>query len=216
MTRPSRLLDADLRPPHAEAGMRIGLLGGSFNPPHAGHRLITETALRRLGLDQVWWMATPGNPLKERADLAPLGERIRLSQRLSHNPRIKVTAFEQALGTSYTAQSLDWLTRRFPDVRLVWLMGADNLAHFHRWKDWPAIFELAPIAVIDRPNWRYRALGSIAANRYARYRIPESEAALLPGLASPVWCYLSGRLSNLSSTALRAPRAFEDVPPKPR
>ena len=194
----------DLRPPPAHRGMRIGLLGGSFNPPHAAHRLISLTALRRLHLDQVWWMVTPGNPLKERSALLPLDERIRLCRQLSRHPRIKVTGFEAGIGTAYTERSLSFLRRRFPRVRFVWLMGADNLAGFHRWNEWQAIFGLMPIAVEDRPEWRYRALASPAASRFARFRIPETEAAALPALAPPAWCYLSGPLSKLSSTLLRA------------
>ena len=204
MMLPGWLWDSDLRPPPAADGMRIGLLGGSFNPPHRAHRLISETALKRLNLAQVWWIVTPGNPLKEHRDLSPLAERIRLSRGVAGHPRIKVTAFEAGLGTAYTAQTLGWLRQRFPCVRFVWLMGADNLASFHRWSDWRTIFRLMPIAVEDRPGWRYRALGSPAAAQFARFRIPEMEAAALPDLAPPAWCYLSGPLSNLSSTAIRA------------
>jgi nicotinate-nucleotide adenylyltransferase len=195
---------ADLRPPPAFEDMRIGLLGGSFNPPHAGHRLISLAALKRLHLDQVWWIVTPGNPLKKHSALAPLARRIGLSRELSRHPRIKVTAFEASTGTAYTARSLRFLHRRFPGVRFVWLMGADNLASFHRWKEWQAIFRLMPIAVEDRPGWRHRALSSPAAGRFGGFRVPETDAAILPGLAPPAWCYLSGPLSKLSSTALRA------------
>jgi nicotinate-nucleotide adenylyltransferase len=198
---------SDLRPPPALGGMRIGLLGGSFNPPHAAHRLISLTALKRLGLHQVWWIVTPGNPLKEHGGLLPLARRIALCRQVSNHPRIKVTAFEASIGTAYTERTLSFLRRRFPGVQFVWLMGADNLASFHRWKEWETIFRLMPIAVEDRPAWRYRALSSPAANRFARSRIPETHAAELPGLAAPVWCYLSGPLSKLSSTALRAGRA---------
>ncbi len=195
---------ADFQPPPAQAGMRIGLLGGSFNPPHAAHRLISLTAFKRLGLDQVWWMVTPGNPLKEQSALLPLGERIALCRQVSRHPRIKVTAFEASIGTAYTARSLRFLRRRFPQVRFVWLMGADNLASFHRWNEWRAIFGLMPIAVEDRPEWRYPALASPAASRFRRFCVPERQAAALPYLAPPAWCYLSGPLSKLSSTALRA------------
>ncbi|MFZ1108985.1 MAG: nicotinate-nucleotide adenylyltransferase [Rhodomicrobium sp.] len=205
------LSNADLRPPPAADGMRIGLLGGSFNPPHAAHRLISDTALKRLRLAQVWWIVTPGNPLKDRAQLAPLAERVRLARKLARDPRIKITAFEAALGTAYTAATLAYLRQRFPRVRFVWLMGADNLAGFHRWKDWRTIFETMPIAVGDRPGWRYRALSSPAACRFARNRIPESGAAALPNLEPPAWCTLSGRLSKLSSTALRAARAIPNA-----
>ncbi len=197
----------DLRPPPAQRGMRIGLLGGSFNPPHAAHRLISLTALRRLRLDQVWWMVTPGNPLKERSALLPLAERIRLCRQVSRHPLIRVTGFEAGIGTAYTERSLSFLRRRFPGVHFVWLMGADNLASFHRWNEWQAIVGLMPIAVEDRPEWRYRALASPAASRFSRFRIPEAEAATLPALAPPAWCYLSGPLSKLSSTALRASRS---------
>ena len=203
MTRPDGVALSDLRPPPVADGMRIGLLGGSFNPPHTGHRLISETALKRLRLAQVWWLVTPGNPLKDHANLAPLAERIRLARTIARTPAIKVTAFEAAIGTAYTAQTLAWLHDRNPRVRFVWLMGADNLASFHRWNDWRSIFGLVPIAVEDRPQWRYRALSSPAAIRFAQYRLAESEAAKLPDLAPPAWCYLSGRLSKLSSTVLR-------------
>jgi nicotinate-nucleotide adenylyltransferase len=200
----TRVAQADLRPPPALAGMRIGLLGGSFNPPHAAHRLISLTALKRLGLDRVWWMVTPGNPLKEHGGLLPLGHRIQLSRQVARHPRIEITAFEAGIGTAYTERSLSFLRRRFPGVHFVWLMGADNLASFHRWKEWETIFHLMPIAAEDRPAWRYKALSSPAASRFSRFRIPESQAAALPSLDPPAWCYLSGPLSKLSSTALRA------------
>ena len=210
MIRPAGVALSDLRPPPVTEGMRIGLLGGSFNPPHAAHRLISETALKRLRLAQVWWLVTPGNPLKDHANLAPLAERLRLCRRIARNPAIKVTAFEAAIGTAYTAQTLAWLHRRSPRVRFVWLMGADNLAAFHRWNDWRSIFHLAPVAVEDRPGWRYRALSSPAAARFASFRIAESEAAALASLAPPAWCYLSGRLSKLSSTEIRSSLAARD------
>ena len=184
--------------------MRIGLLGGSFNPPHAAHRLISLTALKRLRLDRVWWMVTPGNPLKEHGGLQPLAARIKQCRQVSRHPRIKITAFEAAIGTAYTERSLSFLRRRFPGVQFVWLMGADNLASFHRWKEWETIFRLMPILVEDRPGWRYRALSSPAASRFSRFRIPETDTAALSGLTPPAWCYLSGPLSKLSSTALRA------------
>jgi nicotinate-nucleotide adenylyltransferase len=184
--------------------MRIGLLGGSFNPPHAAHRLISLTALKRLGLDRVWWIVTPGNPLKDHGALLPLSERIALCRQVSAHPRIEVTAFEAAIGTAYTGRTLTYLRRRYPGVAFVWLMGADNLAGFHRWREWERIFGLVAIAVEDRPGWRARALGSKAAARFGRFRLAEKDGAALPGLKPPAWCYLSGPLSKLSSTALRA------------
>ncbi len=204
MTWIEGLAEADSRPPLASAGMRIGLLGGSFNPPHAAHRLISLTALKRLGLTQVWWMVTPGNPLKNHADLLPLPERIRLSRQIARDSRIKITAFEAGIGTTYTAAALRFLRRRYPRVRFVWLMGADNLAGFHRWNEWRFIFDLMPIAIEDRPEWRYRALASPASHSFALFRVPERAAGVLPDLTPPAWCYLSGPLSKLSSTALRA------------
>ncbi len=198
--------DTDLRPPPAQAGMRIGLLGGSFNPPHAAHRLISLNALKRLQLHQVWWMVTPGNPLKEHSGLAPLGERIRLCREVSSHPRISVTAFEAGIGTAYTAKALRFLRRRFPAVRFVWLMGADNLASFHRWNEWRSIFRLMSIAAEDRPGWRHRALAAPAAACFGRFLIPENAAPALACLPPPAWVYLSGPLSQLSSTALRARR----------
>ncbi len=197
----------DLRPPPALAGMRIGLLGGSFNPPHAAHRLISMTALKRLQLDQVWWMVSPGNPLKEHNGLAPLAERIALCRQVSRHPRVKVTGFEAGIGTAYTSAVLSFLCRRYPSVHFVWLMGADNLASFHRWNEWQTIFRLMPIAVEDRPEWRSRALASPAASCFSRFRVPEMVGAMLPLLVPPAWCYVSGPLSKLSSTVLRARRA---------
>lgn len=198
------LAAADIKPPPASAGMRIGLLGGSFNPPHAAHRLISVTALRRLRLAQVWWIVTPGNPLKDHSGLASLSERIRLSREVARHSQIKITGFEASLNSVYTAATLRFLRQRLPQVHFVWLMGADNLATFHRWNEWQAIFKLMPIAVEDRPGWRYRALSSPAANRFSRFRVSENEAAMLPSLVPPAWSYLSGPLSELSSTALRA------------
>jgi nicotinate-nucleotide adenylyltransferase len=198
---------ADLRFPLASPGMKVGLLGGSFNPPHLAHRLISLTALKRLNLAQVWWMISPGNPLKDHSSLAPLSKRIRLSREIARHSRVKVTAFEAGIGTAYTAEALKFLRTRLPHVHFVWLMGADNLASFHRWRDWQSIMELVPIAVEDRPEWRYRALASPAASRFARFRLPEKDAGCLADLAPPAWCYLSGPLSRLSSTALRAQEA---------
>ena len=193
-----------LRMPHAEKGMQVGLFGGSFNPPHAGHALVAETALRKLALDQLWWIVTPGNPLKSTRELAPLAERLRHSEAVARNPRIKVTGFEAALGTPYTYETLRYVTRRLPGVDFVWVMGADNLAGFHRWQRWRDIARLVPMAVVDRPGWRLKALASPAALSLARYRVPETLAGCLPTLAPPAWALLSTRLSEASSTALRA------------
>ncbi len=141
MNESGELSASDLHPPPAAAGMRIGLLGGSFNPPHAAHKLISDTALKRLKLAQVWWLVTPGNPLKDRTELAPLaGARCVSCRALAANSHIKITAFEKSLNSSYTSSTLRFLRQRFPRTHFVWLMGADNLASFHRWHDWEEHF----------------------------------------------------------------------------
>jgi len=194
------------RPPHAEPGQRIGLLGGSFNPPHAAHLLISRIALSRLALDRVWWIVTPGNPLKTSAGLPPLEHRLRQCRALARDARIVVTGFEQGLDTAFTAATLAFLRRRNRGVRFVWLMGADCLAEFHRWRLWREIFATLPIAVVDRPGWRLKALAAPAARAFATARVPESRANLLAGTPPPAWTLLTGPLSPLSSTAIRAAR----------
>ncbi len=197
-------------PPHG-AGQAIGLLGGSFNPAHAAHRQISEQALKRIGLDAVWWLVSPGNPLKEHGDLAPLGERMEGARRVGHHPRIHVTDVETVLGTSRTVDLLAWLKRTCPTVRFVWLMGADNLASFHRWHRWREIAALAPIAVIDRPGSTFAAVSGPAARALARFRIDESDARRLPSCEPPAWTILHGPRSDLSSTALRRAAGSADV-----
>jgi nicotinate-nucleotide adenylyltransferase len=191
------------RPPYAGPGQVIGLLGGSFNPPHAAHRMISEAALKRLGLDKVWWVVSPGNPLKQRVGTMPLSERMALCREVAKNPHIIVTDFEKDLQTPYTASTLAFLKARSPRVRFVWIMGADNLASFDRWQRWREIFTLMPVAVVDRPGWRLRALASKAARAFAPARVPEADAAGLALRPAPAWTFLSGPLSHLSSTALR-------------
>ncbi len=193
--------------PPFSAGMRIGLYGGSFNPPHAAHVLISKTALRRLQLDRVWWLVTPGNPLKDRDDLAPLEERLALAREMIDDRRIAATGIESTLGTHYTMDTLKALTRRCADVRFVWLMGADNLAQFHRWKDWRRIAETLPFAVFDRPGYARRALNGQAALTLARHRIDESDAPVLASLDPPAWVFIHGPRSPLSSSAIRAKSA---------
>jgi nicotinate-nucleotide adenylyltransferase len=185
--------------------MRIGLFGGSFDPPHDGHRAVSLEALKRLGLDQVWWLVSPQNPLKPHAP-ADLERRIAAARKLANHPRIKVTGIEAALGTTYTADTLRKLQERLPGVRLVWMMGADNLASFHHWRDWQGIAADVPIAVFNRPGLAFRALSSPAARRLARARLPEREAGRIGELRSPAWVFLSSPHVPLSSTALRARR----------
>jgi nicotinate-nucleotide adenylyltransferase len=194
----------EARAPLAAPGMRIGLLGGSFNPSHAAHRQISLTALKRLGLDQVWWLVTPGNPLKDVSELPGLAERVTAAAAIAHHPRIAVTGFDGGSDSRYTIDLLKKLKRRFPSVNFVWLMGADNLADFDRWKAWESIFRLMPIAVLDRPGFRLKGSASKAAHRFAPYYVDESDATGLARLVPPAWTILSHPLSGLSSTALRA------------
>jgi len=189
--------------PHAWPGARIGIMGGSFNPPHEGHLVVARTALRRLRLDKLWWVVTPGNPLKTRHGLPDFTKRIEAVEALATDPRMIVTAFESELGTPYTAATIGFLKASHPRTQFVWVMGADNLATFHRWQNWRGIAASVPMAVIDRPGWRFPALASPAARAFAARRIPEARAARLPGLVPPAWVFLTTRLSNQSSTALR-------------
>ncbi|GEO85806.1 putative nicotinate-nucleotide adenylyltransferase [Ciceribacter naphthalenivorans] len=189
--------------PHVEPGMVVGLFGGSFNPPHQGHALVAEIALRRLGLDQLWWIVTPGNPLKSHGNLAPLGERLKKCEALAEDPRIKVTAFEQTLGTSYTAKTLDYVKARNRNARFIWVMGADNLASFHRWQRWQHIATTFPIAVIDRPGSTLAYLSSKMARTFDYARIDEDDAGVLWKKKAPAWTFIHGPRSTLSSTALR-------------
>jgi nicotinate-nucleotide adenylyltransferase len=183
--------------------MRIGLLGGSFNPPHAAHLLISKTALQRLQLDRVWWLLSPGNPLKDTRELAPLEKRLRLARDLIDDSRIVPTAAERELRTRYTVDTVRVLHKRCPNVRFVWLMGADNLAEFHRWKNWRAVAAGLPIAVFDRPGFSNTALRGRAALALAGYRLDESDAGLLADRPPPAWVFIHGPRSPLSSTALR-------------
>nr|WP_082910014.1 nicotinate-nucleotide adenylyltransferase [Sinorhizobium glycinis] len=196
-----------LRMPHVESGMTVGLFGGSFNPPHDGHVLVAETALRKLGLDQLWWMVTPGNPLKDRNNLAPLAERIAMSGKIAGNPRIKITAFEQALGQSFTARTLEFIRARNRGVRFVWVMGADNLRNFHRWQNWRRIVGTFPVAVIDRPGSTLAYLSSPMARTFSHARVDEDRALTLAFRRPPAWTFIHGPRSPLSSTALRSAKS---------
>jgi nicotinate-nucleotide adenylyltransferase len=202
---PSAALFASHEIPFHANGMRIGLLGGSFNPPHAAHRAISQFAIKRLQLDRVWWLITPGNPLKDVGGLHDLEARADAARKMADDPRIDVSCLESVIGTRYTVDTISYLRRRCGGLRFVWIMGADNLAQFHRWKNWRRIASEVPIAVIDRPPQSFRALAAPAAQALARYRLPENEAGSLADRRAPAWVFLSGMKSGLSSTGLRNP-----------
>ncbi|MEO9336358.1 nicotinate-nucleotide adenylyltransferase [Mesorhizobium sp. SB112] len=189
--------------PHVEKGMQVGLFGGSFNPAHAGHSLVAEIALRRLALDQLWWMVTPGNPLKSTRELAPLSRRLKLSEGIAKDPRIKVTAFEASYNVRFTADTLALIKARNPGVEFVWIMGADNLRDFHRWQSWRQIAMTFPIAVIDRPGATLAFLSSMLAKTFDYARIDEIDAPRLARMKAPAWTFIHGPRSSLSSTAIR-------------
>jgi nicotinate-nucleotide adenylyltransferase len=193
-----------MRMPHVEKGMQVGLFGGSFNPPHDGHALVAETALRRLRLDQLWWIVSPGNPLKSRSGLLPLGERLRFSEAIAADPRIKVTAFEAAHNVRYTADTLAVVRSRNRGVDFVWVMGADNLRDFHRWQRWRQIMLTMPVAVVDRPGSTLSFLSSVMARTFDYARVDEADAPLLARMRPPAWTFIHGPRSSLSSTAIRA------------
>ena len=185
------------------AGRRIGLLGGSFNPAHGGHLAISRMALARLGLDEVWWLVSPQNPLKPARQSAPLARRLAGARSLARHPRLRVGALEAVLGTRYSRDTLAALRRRFPGVAFVWIIGADNLIQLPAWKDWPGLFTSVAIAVFDRPSYGARALAAKPAHRFARARLPERRARRLAGLGPPAWVFIHGPLDPRSSSALR-------------
>jgi nicotinate-nucleotide adenylyltransferase len=206
---PERLL-----PPHAP-GMRIGLFGGTFDPPHEAHLGASLLVLKRLKLDRVWWLVTPGNPLKNTSGLAPLNQRIAAARALTRHPRIDVTGVEAVIKTRYTYDTILWLKARCPRVRFVWIMGADNLRSFHRWQRWRGIAKLVPIVVVDRLGPSLYANASPAGQALLRARIPEHAAVSLPGRKPPAWAFLHGLKSPLSSTALRALRRRKGTSSRP-
>ena len=200
----SPILREAMRMPVAGDGQKIGLFGGSFNPPHEGHLNLCDLAIKRLELDQIWWMVTPGNPLKDTSELAPLEERVKKCRAMISHPRIKITAFEAKYKVRFTADTLRIVQLLRPRNDFVWLMGADNLADFHRWQDWREIANMMPIAVIDRPGSTLSYHSSQASTALSQYRIDESDASLLSHMKPPVWTFLHGPRSSLSSTQLRA------------
>lgn len=186
--------------------MRVGLLGGSFDPAHEGHLHAAETARVRLGLDRVIWLVSPQNPLKP-GRAAPLAERMASARAVARTPAMVVSDFETRAGVRFTLDTLRLLRGRCPGVRFVWIMGSDNLAGFHRWRGWRQIMQSTPVAVIARPGTLTRSRSAPAARRFAEARLSSRAARLLPGASAPAWSYLRAPLSAASSTAIRAARA---------
>jgi nicotinate-nucleotide adenylyltransferase len=182
--------------------MRIGLLGGSFNPAHVGHKHVAQLALRQLRLDQIWLLVSPGNPLKSQQGMAPLTQRLASARKISDGRRVVATAIEAALGTRYTVDTLRFLLRRFPRARFVWIMGADILEELPRWHRWREIARHLAFAVLPRPSYNHRALAGQAARRMRALRRPAREAHIMPG-RSPGWVFLPGQQNTTSATAIR-------------
>ena len=183
---------------------RIGLLGGSFNPAHGGHLHISELALRRLDLDEIWWLVSPQNPLKPERGMASFAERLAGAAAMARHPRVKVAGLEARLGTRYTADTFAELRRRFPHARFVWLMGADNLTQIRRWERWRDIFRAVPIAVFARPTYCLAALSDMAARRFARRRVRPEAARRLADTVPPAWVFFPSRLDARSATQIRS------------
>lgn len=190
------------RLPMTRPGQVIGLLGGSFDPPHRGHVHISREALRRFGLDRVWWLVSPGNPLKQHGP-APLAQRMAACRSILSHPRIEVSDFEAQAGTRYTAQTLARLQAARPGLTFVWLMGADNLAQFHLWQDWQQIMERVPVGILARPGARTHARTSKAAKVYGFAQLRGRQSQLLTRAAAPAWCYVNVPMLDISSTRLR-------------
>jgi nicotinate-nucleotide adenylyltransferase len=182
------------------------LLGGSFNPAHEGHRYISELALKQLQLHQVWWVISPQNPLKASNEIAPLEERCAIAKLVARHPQIRVTDIEDRIGTSHTIDTITVLQARFPDVRFVWLMGADILLELPQWKRWRDLFHRVPIAVYPRPSYSLRAMSSPAARSFAGARVPERQARRLADMRPPAWTFLQVRPNSQSATRIRAQR----------
>jgi nicotinate-nucleotide adenylyltransferase len=184
-------------------GQRVGLYGGSFNPPHEGHSHVAQAALRRLRLDRVIWLVTPGNPLKDADALDPLATRMSEVRGLARGPAMIVSDVERRLGSRYTVDTVRWFKARFPGVKFVWIMGADNLAGFHRWKGWRDLMLETPVAVISRPGVALKSRFSPMARRFAGARLPAERAGRLADAKPPAWVYLPAPFRFVSSTALR-------------
>ena len=188
---------------HTTRGRRIGLLGGSFDPAHQGHVHITLEALKRFDLDEIWWLVSPGNPLKTRGP-APMARRMARAKAVMQHPRVHISGIEAQLNTRYTAQTLRALRQRFPFARFTWLMGADNLAQFHLWKDWQEIMQTVPVGVLARPGDRIKGRTAPAAQIYRHALLKGRRARLLSHAQAPAWAFVNVPMQDISSTELRA------------
>ena len=188
----------------ATSKQTIGLMGGSFNPAHSGHRLISELAIKRLGLNKVWWLVSPQNPLKPSAGMANIKERVQNAVKISRNPKIKVMTVESFLDTQYTADLLKILSKRFSSTRFIWIMGADNLLQFSEWKNWEEITSLVRIAIFDRPNFSLKSLAADMPRRFSGNRLREREGLLLKYRKPPAWIFFHSNLSHISATKIRS------------
>jgi len=186
------------------AKSRIGLLGGSFNPPHRAHREISLQALSALALDQVWWLISPQNPLKPTDGMAPLATRLAAACAKVDHPRITAAALETALGTQRTADTLQALQGRFPRVAFVWLMGADNMIQIERWHAWQQIFHRLPVAIFDRPSYSLKAMAAKPAKRFGDSRLREAYSRCLASCQPPAWVFIHGQRNALSASSIRA------------
>ncbi|MBY6083413.1 nicotinate-nucleotide adenylyltransferase [Ruegeria arenilitoris] len=189
--------------PYARPGQVVGLFGGSFDPPHQGHVHVTLEAMKAFGLDRVWWLVSPGNPLKSRGP-APIDQRVEAARSIMQHPKVEVTDIEDLTGTRATADTLAAVRRLYPQVRFVWLMGADNLAQFHKWKDWRLIMDTVPVGVVARPGDRISARMSPAARVYGKYRIDGTARHLLGWADAPAWCFVNVPMVDVSSTQIRS------------
>ncbi len=189
-----------------QPGMRVGLFGGSFNPPHEGHLHVAETARIRLGLDRVVWLVAPQNPLKPADETAPLDQRLAWVRKLAKGPAMVVSDVENRAGAFWTIDTLRFIKARHPGVKFVWVMGSDNLAGFHHWKGWTDIARLMPMAVVARPGSILGSRFAPTSTFFAEHRVPATRAPVLAGMAAPAWVYLTAPLNPASSTAIRRSR----------
>lgn len=188
--------------PPSRAGLRVGILGGSFDPAHEGHVKISLQALKQFDLDQVWWLVSPGNPLKNDGPAA-LDQRVKFAREEVYHPKVKVTKIETYLQTNYTCDTLGALKALYPKTKFIWLMGADNMAQMHLWKDWKHIFQIMPVGVLARPGQSLPARCSVAARHFVRGRISSDASQALPSSKVPAWCFVNLPLSHSNSTAIR-------------